>query len=192
MNGRRREKTMNTMNKKKAVSLVLMLLLLTVMLGALVFVMGQNESLTSGTIEQDGRTDLLAFTQGTRVHTGTSGSGGASSTGSVTEERTETVISTNTTNTPPMVGGDRDAHGCIGSAGFSWDTTIAACIRPWELNDAKRSAARQAVQAAGSQYGTTITSVEQTGCAECFTVTIQTPTSRSVVTIQKTASKATQ
>lgn len=35
--------------------------------------------------------------------------------------------------TPPMVGGDRDAHGCIGSAGYTWCPREAQCARPWEL-----------------------------------------------------------
>ncbi|WP_321821006.1 MULTISPECIES: hypothetical protein [unclassified Burkholderia] len=34
---------------------------------------------------------------------------------------------------PPMVGGDRDAHGCIGSAGYAWCETTRQCERPWEL-----------------------------------------------------------
>ncbi|MGN8185327.1 hypothetical protein ACTJLD_04990 [Burkholderia sp. 22088] len=34
---------------------------------------------------------------------------------------------------PPMVGSDRDAHGCIGSAGYSWCETTQRCERPWEL-----------------------------------------------------------
>jgi hypothetical protein len=32
------------------------------------------------------------------------------------------------------VGGDRDAHGCIGSAGYSWDSVLNACTRPWETD----------------------------------------------------------
>jgi len=32
----------------------------------------------------------------------------------------------------PMPGSDRDAHGCIGSAGYSWCAAKNACIRPWE------------------------------------------------------------
>ena len=32
-----------------------------------------------------------------------------------------------------MVGADRDAHGCIGSAGYSWCEKTARCERPWEL-----------------------------------------------------------
>lgn len=32
-----------------------------------------------------------------------------------------------------MVGADRDIHGCIGSAGYSWCEKTAQCERPWEL-----------------------------------------------------------
>jgi hypothetical protein len=31
------------------------------------------------------------------------------------------------------VGGDRDAHGCIPSAGYSWCAHENMCVRPWEL-----------------------------------------------------------
>lgn len=39
----------------------------------------------------------------------------------------------------PMVGGDRDAHGCIGSAGYSWDEQKQECVRPWEEKAATSS-----------------------------------------------------
>ncbi|MBN3830450.1 hypothetical protein [Burkholderia sp. Ac-20344] len=48
---------------------------------------------------------------------------------------------------PPMVGGDRDAHGCIGSAGYSWCETTQQCERPWEL--AKQKGFANSVQAYG-------------------------------------------
>jgi len=32
-----------------------------------------------------------------------------------------------------LVGGDRDAHGCIGSAGYQWCEKLGKCVRPWEL-----------------------------------------------------------
>lgn len=28
------------------------------------------------------------------------------------------------------LGGDRDAHGCIGAAGFAWDSNIGMCVKP--------------------------------------------------------------
>jgi putative lipoprotein len=32
-----------------------------------------------------------------------------------------------------MPGADRDEHGCIGSAGYSWCEVEGKCVRPWEL-----------------------------------------------------------
>lgn len=46
------------------------------------------------------------------------------------------------TRAKPLPGGDRDAHGCIPSAGYSWCERAASCVRPWEL-------ARQQALAAG-------------------------------------------
>ena len=31
------------------------------------------------------------------------------------------------------VGGDKDEHGCIASAGYSWCAATQQCERPWEL-----------------------------------------------------------
>jgi hypothetical protein len=36
-------------------------------------------------------------------------------------------------STQPPVGADRDAHGCIASAGYRWCAREAGCVRPWEL-----------------------------------------------------------
>lgn len=33
----------------------------------------------------------------------------------------------------PMPGSDRDAHGCIASAGYAWCAGTQRCERPWEL-----------------------------------------------------------
>ena len=35
-------------------------------------------------------------------------------------------------NTPPIVGGDKDEHGCIGSAGYQWCEVKNKCLRIWE------------------------------------------------------------
>jgi len=42
------------------------------------------------------------------------------------------VDSANKEKTNLIVGGDKDAHGCIGSAGYSWCEAKKTCIRPWE------------------------------------------------------------
>lgn len=39
--------------------------------------------------------------------------------------------------TPPLPGSDRDKHGCIGSAGYSWCEHEGKCVRPWELASEK-------------------------------------------------------
>lgn len=38
----------------------------------------------------------------------------------------------NTTTTNTLVGNDRDTHGCIGSAGYSWCEIKNKCLRIWE------------------------------------------------------------
>ena len=34
---------------------------------------------------------------------------------------------------PKVIGGDRDAHGCLAPAGYAWCAKEQACVRPWEL-----------------------------------------------------------
>jgi putative hemolysin len=34
----------------------------------------------------------------------------------------------------PKIGGDKDIHGCIGSAGYSWCEAKQKCLRIWEEN----------------------------------------------------------
>lgn len=36
-------------------------------------------------------------------------------------------------DTPTRVGGDRDAHNCIPSAGYTWSQTLNRCVRIWEV-----------------------------------------------------------
>ena len=36
-------------------------------------------------------------------------------------------------NRKKLIGGDKDAHGCIGSAGYKWCDKTNSCERPWEL-----------------------------------------------------------
>lgn len=40
------------------------------------------------------------------------------------------VLSSN--RNTPLVGGDRDAHNCIGSAGYQWCEAKGKCLRSWE------------------------------------------------------------
>jgi hypothetical protein len=36
------------------------------------------------------------------------------------------------TNQPKIIGGDKDAHGCLIGAGYSWNETLQKCVREWE------------------------------------------------------------
>lgn len=36
-------------------------------------------------------------------------------------------------DTVVMAGADRDAHGCIGSAGYTWCEVLGNCVRLWEV-----------------------------------------------------------
>lgn len=70
----------------------------------------------------------------------------------------------------PLIGGERDEHGCLGPAGYSWDAEIGACIRTWELNENQRQAAKIAVATIGQQEGLTVVDVLVARCPGCFTV----------------------
>ena len=37
--------------------------------------------------------------------------------------------------TAPLLGADRVAHGCIGSAGYVWSPLLQTCVRPWEAGE---------------------------------------------------------
>ena len=37
-----------------------------------------------------------------------------------------------------MTGSDRDAHGCIPSAGYAWCVRTKQCERPWELAEKQK------------------------------------------------------
>ncbi len=51
----------------------------------------------------------------------------------VTDDVEEEVVDASDENMDePLVGGDSDEYGCIGSAGYSWCEEKQKCIRPWE------------------------------------------------------------
>ena len=81
------------------------------------------------------------------------------------------------------VGGDKDEHGCIGSAGYRFDEEIGACIRDWELDENQKRAAKMGVEAAGLENPTVI-EVLATQCSGCFTVTLGAEKNRLEVRIQ--------
>jgi hypothetical protein len=70
-----------------------------------------------------------------------------------------------------IIGGQRDEHGCLGPAGYSWNASIGACVREWELDEGQRKAAQIVI--APLSYPVTITEVEVLRCLGCFVVHLQ-------------------
>lgn len=68
------------------------------------------------------------------------------------------------------IGGERDKHGCLGPAGYSWDEEIQACARNWELDETQKKAAKIAVEHNGPENGLTVVEVMTARCPGCFTV----------------------
>ncbi|MFH1134331.1 MAG: hypothetical protein V1735_07645 [Nanoarchaeota archaeon] len=70
------------------------------------------------------------------------------------------------------IGGDKDAQGCLVAAGYSWNDTIGACVRPWEVNGEKAEAARVAVLPL-SFRPVTVVEVTEGNCPGCYDVMLQ-------------------
>ena len=70
---------------------------------------------------------------------------------------------------PGPIGGDKDANGCLSAAGYSYDSDIGACIRPWELDQNQRIVATIVTDSVSYEKITIIGVVEQE-CEGCFNV----------------------
>jgi hypothetical protein len=70
------------------------------------------------------------------------------------------------TKKAPCVGCDRDIHGCIGSAGYSWCEAKQKCLRIWEENctTAKACTEEAKICPDGSAVGRTGPNCEFTPC----------------------------
>ena len=68
----------------------------------------------------------------------------------VNRDSTGTAVPNQNTN---MVGNDKDAHGCIGSAGYSWCEIKNKCLRTWE----EKCEATKTVSNTSSKCGLTVT-----------------------------------
>jgi hypothetical protein len=71
-----------------------------------------------------------------------------------------------------VIGGERDEHGCLGPAGYSWNEDIGACIREFELDESQRKAAKIAVAPISSRP-MTVVEVMTLKCPGCFSVRLE-------------------
>ncbi|MBN2367446.1 hypothetical protein JXC34_00380 [Candidatus Woesearchaeota archaeon] len=70
-----------------------------------------------------------------------------------------------------LIGGQTEEYGCLGPAGYSWNSSVGACVREWELDESAREAAKIAVMPLS--YRVTVTQVDVLRCPGCFVVHLQ-------------------
>lgn len=78
-----------------------------------------------------------------------------------------------------LVGGERDAKGCLTAAGYSFNDDIGACVREFELTGDTRRAAQVAVDEVGERYALTVVAVETNECEGCFVVSLESGAERT-------------
>jgi hypothetical protein len=73
-------------------------------------------------------------------------------------------------NNEKLIGGDKDIKGCLISAGYSFNESVNACIREWELDSDARKAARIAVEYVGWKPGLTVVIAEKRIGEGCYII----------------------
>jgi hypothetical protein len=69
------------------------------------------------------------------------------------------------------IGGDKDEHGCLIGAGYSWNEEVGACARAWELDENKTKATKVAI--GPLSFPVTLIEVTAQECEGCFLVQLQ-------------------
>lgn len=83
-----------------------------------------------------------------------------------------------------LIGGQRDEHGCLGPAGYSWNEEIGVCARQWELDETQKQAAKIAVAKIGQAKGLTVVEVLAREGTNSFDVKFDTYQEQTVVKIR--------
>ncbi|MBN2101444.1 MAG: hypothetical protein JW716_01070 [Candidatus Aenigmarchaeota archaeon] len=85
-----------------------------------------------------------------------------------------------------QIGGEKDEHGCLVPAGYSWDEDVGACIRGWELDEDQKRAAKAAIEYLDSEKISTITEVAVLRCPGCFDVKLEQGEDRDLLSVKIT------
>jgi len=84
------------------------------------------------------------------------------------------LIFVNRNKEEKIIGGERDKYGCLGPAGYSYNSEIGACARNWELNDGGKIKAATIATAdltkSLDSYALTIIEVEVLKCPGCYRI----------------------
>ena len=84
-----------------------------------------------------------------------------------------------------IIGGDGDEHGCLAaSTGYTYNESVNACIREWDLNENQRRAARIAVDSVEYELGLTVVQVAVARCPGCFMVELEKGRDRIKITLE--------
>ena len=71
------------------------------------------------------------------------------------------------------IGGDRDQNGCLTGAGYSYDKSVGACTRNWEIDEHEKEVIRNVLMVQSYSSFTIVSIEEITDCEDCYDVTLQ-------------------
>jgi len=86
-------------------------------------------------------------------------------------------------NEPAPIGGERDEHGCLGPAGYSWNETLQVCLREWEVAGNDRQILEYALRYTTKENGLTVINITEGDCEDCFVVEFNTFGSKKTVDV---------
>ena len=72
-----------------------------------------------------------------------------------------------------QVGGERDEHGCLVAAGYSYSDEVVACLREFDMTPDIKEAARLAVASVGAGYALTVVSFNSYEEAGAYDITLE-------------------
>ncbi len=93
------------------------------------------------------------------------------------------VVLRNGINKEQIIGGERDEHGCLNPAGYSWNETLQVCLREWEVAGADRQVLEYAMNYTRKEYSLTVTNISEGDCNGCFVVWFNTINSTKSVDV---------
>ncbi len=82
-----------------------------------------------------------------------------------------------------LIGGQRDAHGCLTPAGFAYDEEVGACIRAFEMTPGIKKAAQIAVAKTGPGYALTVVSFNSYEEAGAYDIMLERGVERAKQTV---------
>lgn len=84
---------------------------------------------------------------------------------------------------PVVIGGERDAQGCLTPAGYVFDEAVGACARSFELTPDISKAARMAVDSVGRGYALTVVSFNSYEEVGAYDITLERGVERTRQTV---------